>query len=281
VFNLIVGPDRDRSVRLERVGESTETHLTEYIKPSGVLDVGRLQNLPTLLMPEISPSDPKGQALLGHITRVHATGAGRNGTVEFDFTPDPNVPPIPAATIIAHASALGVPGQWGLHRTYWAVKDIDVDAVIRSIARPLPTPQVFQLPTSEPPEDDLVAVMMPFDGAFAAVYDGLKDATLGARLRCVRADEIWNNHAIMADVISLIWRSRVVIADLSERNPNVFYEVGIANTLGRDVILICQDLKDIPFDLTGLRAVQYYPNTEGVNALKAKVQARLETLTKQ
>ncbi len=267
MFNLIVGAAHDTSVPLERVGESTERQLREYIEPSGVLDVGRLQNLPTLLMPEISPKEPTGHARRGQIGRIRVTGAGRNATVEFDFTPDPNVAPIPAATIIAHAPSIGVHGEWALHRTYWAVKDIDVDSVIRSIARPLPTPQVFQLPTSEPQEDDLVAVMMPFDGAFTAVYEGLKEATVGAGLRCVRADEIWNNHAIMADVVSLIWRSRVVIADLSDRNPNVLYEVGIANTLGRDVILVCQDLKDIPFDLTGLRAVQYYPNAEGVNAL--------------
>ncbi|MBC9225168.1 hypothetical protein GL325_02410 [Aeromicrobium sp. 636] len=281
MFNLIVGADTDMSVPLERVGESTDTHLTAYIKSSGVLNVDRLRNLPTLLMPEISPNDPQGHARRGRVSDIRVTKSGRNATVEFDFTPDPSVPPIPATTIIAHAPAIGVQGEWGLHRTYWAVKDIDLDAVIRSIAQPVPTPHVFQLPTSEPRENDLVAVMMPFDGAFADVYTGLKDATVGAGLRCVRADEIWNNHAIMADVISLIWRSRVVIADLSGRNPNVFYEVGIANTLGRDVILICQDLKDIPFDLTGLRAVQYYPNTEGVNALKAKVQARLETLTKR
>jgi len=280
VFNLIVGAAHNQSMSLERVGESTDPKLKEYIQPSGALDVSRLQHLPTLLMPEIDPNEPIGFARLGQIGRAGLTGSGRNATVDFDFTPDPNVPPIPAATMIAHASSLGVPSQWGLHRTYWAVKDIDVNAVIRSIARPLPTPQVFQLPTSEPREDDLVAVMMPFDGAFAAVYEGLKEATVQAGLRCVRADEIWNNHAIMADVVSLIWRSRVVIADLSGRNPNVLYEVGIANTLGRDVILVCQDLKDIPFDLVGLRAVQYYPNAEGVGVLAAKVQGRLETLTK-
>lgn len=280
MFNLIVGVDGTSSIPLDRVGEATVDHLREYMRPSGVLEVSRVQNLPTLAMPEIDPNKPVGHARLGKISNVRISGVGRQAEVLFDFIPDSNVPSIPAATVLAHAPSLDVQGSWGLHRTYWAVKDIDIDAVIRSIQRPLPGPQVFQLPTTEPREDDLVAVMMPFDGSFDPVYDGLKRATVGAGLRCTRADEIWNNHAIMADVISLIWRSRVVIADLSGRNPNVFYEVGIANTLGRDVILVCQDLKDIPFDLTGLRAVHYYPNDQGIKELEDKVKARLETLTK-
>jgi hypothetical protein len=52
----------------------------------------------------------------------------------------------------------------------------------------------------------------------------------------------------------MMLRSRVVICDCTGRNPNVFYEIGIAHTLGREVILITQNPEDIPFDLRHLRS---------------------------
>jgi hypothetical protein len=55
--------------------------------------------------------------------------------------------------------------------------------------------------------------------------------------------------------VTLIWRTRAIVADLSGKNPNVFYEAGIAYTIGRDVIPITQSMDDIPFDLRSLRSV--------------------------
>ena len=68
------------------------------------------------------------------------------------------------------------------------------------------------------------SVMMPFDPRFRPVHELCEE--LGRR--CIRADDIWENDVVMQDVVSLIDRSRVVIADCTGRNPNVFYEIGIA-----------------------------------------------------
>ena len=78
--------------------------------------------------------------------------------------------------------------------------------------------------------------------------------------------------------MSLIDRSRVVICDCTGRNPNVFYEIGIAHTLGREVISITQNPEDIPFDLRHLRYVHYLNNAEGRQALCAALEARLNTV---
>jgi hypothetical protein len=83
---------------------------------------------------------------------------------------------------------------------------------------------------------------------------------------------------IIDDILSLIWRARVVIADLSGKNPNVFYEAGIAHTLGRDVILAAQSMDDVPFDLRPLRTVTYLDNGEGRGRLRTQVAGRLQTL---
>jgi hypothetical protein len=90
----------------------------------------------------------------------------------------------------------------------------------------------------------------------------LREIVEGAGLKCRRADDIWENPAVMQDVVSLIDRSRVVICDCTGRNPNVFYEIGVAHTLGREVILITQSQEDIPFDLRHLRYVSYLNNGE-------------------
>lgn len=82
----------------------------------------------------------------------------------------------------------------------------------------------------------------------------------------------------MQDIANLIARSRVVISDLSGKNPNVFYETGIAHTLGRDVIQITQSAEDVPFDLRHLRFINYLPNGEGLEDLKIQVTRRLKGL---
>ena len=89
---------------------------------------------------------------------------------------------------------------------------------------------------------------------------------------------MWENASIITDIVNLIDRSRVVICDCTGRNPNVFYEIGIAHTLGREVILITQADADIPFDLRHLRYVKYLNNAEGRAVLRAALEARLTTL---
>ena len=120
--------------------------------------------------------------------------------------------------------------------------------------------------------------MMPFDAGFNAVYEAIQQASSNAGLRCRRADDIWENAAIIQDVVALIDRSRIVVCDCSGRNPNVFYEAGIAHTLGREVILITQSEHDIPFDLRHLRYIRYHNNGEGRAVLTKALQARMQTL---
>lgn len=74
-------------------------------------------------------------------------------------------------------------------------------------------------------------------------------------------------------MVSLIDRSRVVVCDCTGRNPNVFYEAGIAHTLGREVILVTQADHDIPFDRRHLRYVRYLNNGEGRAALAATLKS--------
>lgn len=142
------------------------------------------------------------------------------------------------------------------------------------------SPIVFDLPDT-PIDPRLVAVMMPFETSFNAAYDAIKSACANASLACQRADDIWQHSTVIQDVFGLIWRSSIVVCDFSGRNPNVFYEAGIAHTLGRHVVPIARHKSDIPFDLQHHRFLEYYPNSEGLSKLSDELRKRLVTLSTQ
>jgi len=120
--------------------------------------------------------------------------------------------------------------------------------------------------------------MMPFDAKFDKVYNALKRMSAQLRFSCKRADDIWDHDVVIQDIVSLIQKSKLVICDCSGRNPNVFYEIGIAHTLGKQVILITQSQDDIPFDLRHLRYVEYLNNSEGLGTLTEKLAERISNL---
>jgi hypothetical protein len=184
-----------------------------------------------------------------------------------------------SASIVRRRGRLEI-GDWEFNRHHWAVKNVDLYRVLHeSIMGSALAPKVFRLPIEIPVERDLVAIMMPFDVRFDSVYATLQQAAIAVGMRCFRADDIWVNNHIIDDIINLIWRARIVIADLSSRNPNVFYETGIAHTLGRDVIQIAQSIEDVPFDLRAIRSQTYLNNGEGLARLKIQVAERLRSLT--
>jgi hypothetical protein len=120
--------------------------------------------------------------------------------------------------------------------------------------------------------------MMPFSGEFSAVYQTIKSTLEAEGFECKRADDFWLHAHILHDILELICTAKLVISDLSGKNPNVFYEVGIAHTLGKEVILISQSMDDVPFDLRALRCITYLNNGEGRAKLAAEVLARVQTV---
>lgn len=137
------------------------------------------------------------------------------------------------------------------------------------------SPQVFQVPTKAQ-NDKLVTVMLPF--RLQKSFDAIKNACDNLSLECNKADDIWENPTFIQDIFELIFTSRVVVADFTGKNANVFYEVGIAHTLGKTVIPITQSMDDVPSDLGHHRALLYHPNEQGYLDLTAEIEKRLKTL---
>ncbi len=278
LFNLIVKSsawaDGQDTFPGSRIFEHTEQALIDRFKPSGQLDLAALIGLPTIFVQETYGQGDQ-IARVGIILRAYISGRD----VALEYVVDPGVPPIPNKHLQAFAAELGIT-DFQFARTHWAVKSADLFRSLLKNLQPRRTrPRVFQIADPEAIEQTLVSAMMPFSPSFTPVYDTLKETAELAGFRCRRADDIWENPAVIQDVVSLIDRSKIVICDCSTRNPNVFYEIGIAHTLGREVILITQSAEDIPFDLRHLRYVSYLNNGEGLAQLAAKLQSRFETLS--
>lgn len=138
-------------------------------------------------------------------------------------------------------------------------------------------PSVFNVPDGDP-DPNLVAVMMPFDAAFNPVFTAITKACFVTDFDWQRADDMWEHSTVIQDIFSLIFRSTIVVCDFSGRNPNVFYEAGIAHTLGKHVIPLARSEDDIPFDLRHHRYLQYLNNTQGLEDLSTGLAKRLATL---
>lgn len=99
---------------------------------------------------------------------------------------------------------------------------------------------------------------MPFSEDFDDVYQlGIKGACESSGAYCQRVDEQMFDGTILDRIYNQIAKADVIVADLTGRNPNVFYEVGYAHALGKRVILLVQEVEDIPFDLKQHAAVIY------------------------
>ena len=104
----------------------------------------------------------------------------------------------------------------------------------------------------------------------------LKPACSRVGLCCARADDFFANGVIMQQVWEAILGAEVIIADCTHKNANVFYEMGIAHTLGKQTILITQSVEDLPFDLRHVRAITYDYTPAGIRKLGERL---VQTLT--
>lgn len=276
MFNLImlnVDWNRGRAeIPVGRVFEHTDVQLAEYFRQGGDWLLDKMRALPSLFCQEGIEDQA---AFVGRINDARITG----NKVLFEFSFDQDVPPLQNSLIYANRADLDIHSDFEFSRNHWAIKDVDLYRFLLRNVRPgRQHPTVFDIPEHEQIDVNLASAMMPFDAAFGEVYTSVRQAAAELNLVCRRADDIWENPAIIQDVVALIDRSRVIICDCTGRNPNVFYEAGIAHALGREVILITQNEADIPFDLRHLRYIRYLNNGEGRAALSNTLQARIQTI---
>lgn len=123
-------------------------------------------------------------------------------------------------------------------------------------------------------EEDICFVLMPFSpDKLTQIYERyvkrpIENAT---NLECVRADEHNKPTVIMSDVWSDLLRAKIVVTDLTNKNTNVYYELGMAHALNKKVILLAQSLDDLTFDLRGIRTIIYDDSPNGLDTLSERI----------
>ena len=124
-----------------------------------------------------------------------------------------------------------------------------------------------------------VFVLMPFTDELRPVYeDHIRKVVRAKQLEIARADDFFAAGSIMGDVWSAINAAAFLIADCTGRNPNVFYEIGIAHAIGKQTILISQTINDVPFDLRHLRVVVYEYTPPGMVSFEDALGKAVESL---
>ena len=297
MFNFLVSGNPEAwngepySYERSRVFEYTEDAIIARFNELSEDQIARLQSLPAVFAYENGRSL---DARVGEITAIRI----RNREVLVSYQFDANVAPIPWNLFNERQRSLDITG-WEMNRTHWAVKDVDLRAFLVEqgllvdqavgeqhvveleelpVSEPIPiSPTAFRIP-DEPLDPLLVSVMMPINPNFVGMLGALRGACEGLGLTCVNASEVWNHDEIIQDIFSLIFRSRIVICDFTTQNPNVFYEAGIAHTLGKPLIPITQDINALPFDLRHRRALVYVDSPEGLTQLRADITPRLTRL---
>jgi len=127
-------------------------------------------------------------------------------------------------------------------------------------------------------EDNLCFVLMPFQPSFDRLYkDKIKPTVWSCGFRCLRADDLFSPTPILEDIWIHINKSKVIIADVTGRNSNVFYEIGIAHTIGKPVIILTQDKGDIPFDVAQFRYFLYSDDANGWDTLCSNIRSALSS----
>jgi hypothetical protein len=127
-------------------------------------------------------------------------------------------------------------------------------------------------------------VVMPFgDPDLQIVYEDFVKPTLAeeCEVDCERGDDVFGSNVIMDDILKSIRSADIVLADLTRKNANVFYEVGICHALGKPVVLLAQSVDDVPFDLRHRRVLLYEYSPRGCKRLEENLKNNMNAVLKE
>lgn len=146
----------------------------------------------------------------------------------------------------------------------------------QNVVGPHNFPPVTPMPPTEADShpEPKAFVAMPFTPQFDDVFlFGILPAAEEVGVTAQRADEILESVEIIQTIRDRIQTSQMVIADTTEINANVFYELGFADGLAKPILLIAQESTVLPFDLSGRKHLLY----KSINQLRASLPAWLRS----
>jgi hypothetical protein len=161
----------------------------------------------------------------------------------------------------------------GISLTQLAELDPNDDLVVRPF---------FLRPTDDDGHRRDIFVAMPFSEHLRPVYeDHVCGVASSLGLTIARGDDFFSAESVVRDVWNAIYKCRLVVADCTARNANVFYELGLAHVLGRPVILISQDSSDVPFNVRHIRVIRYEYTPRGMAAFEQQLAKAIREILPQ
>ena len=132
----------------------------------------------------------------------------------------------------------------------------------------------------------LCFVIMPFSSTnrcstedWTAIFENVHKPAItgsGHGYKCERSKI--RTGAFIKDIILQLNQADVVLADLTDMNPNVFYELGVRHALRNRTILVSQTMDDIPSDLKQYGIILYNTTPKSVNEYKKKISEILKDI---
>jgi hypothetical protein len=120
-------------------------------------------------------------------------------------------------------------------------------------------------------DSKLVFVLTPFHPSEERTYAAIVQALTKIGVRVMRGDETQARGDVLSHILAQMISARLVIANVSSRNPNVMYELGIAHALGKDVVIIANSGADLPFDVNSRRILFYKDHDDLVESLRTEI----------
>lgn len=106
-------------------------------------------------------------------------------------------------------------------------------------------------------DNKLIFFLTPFHDSFYEDYKVVREACTSAGFKCKRGDEDYFKGDIFPEMLKLIVKANLIIANINGRNPNVLYELGIAQALDKPVLLISKEPEKLPVDIKSKRFLIY------------------------
>lgn len=207
MFHLLVAyhgwPEGGGSISTGRIYINTNEELGKFfLNKDGQLDASKVSRVPALLMTEIGGDGPQ----LARVVHITSVVQGSKET-SIQYVAESGIKPILNEDIENYAPQLGISRGEFTH-THWEVKEADLFKVLlMNQQKAQPTSSIFSLEAIHQPQPSLVSIMMPFAAEFDPVYAVIQSAVKSLGLEPMRADNFWEHHYVIQDIVNLIARA--------------------------------------------------------------------------
>lgn len=263
-FNLIIRTDESEPMIDSRMFEYTDREIKRLFVQDDEPDLNALCELPTIMVKESGPHAGEQIARIGYVDFPSMCPKINNPILCFP------------SNLLIEKHILPKDASWGGEHTGWSVIEGDPFKMLFGDG----VPDTVGMGSCPIVNEGQVAVMMPFsnDHSVDPVYKAIREGVEAAGKSAKRVDEIMTATKIPDDVKELIRTSSAVVIDLTGLNPNVVYELGFADGLGKKAILIQEGkVSGLPFDFAASRVFAYERNQVGLQDLSEKLKRVIQS----